>query len=305
MRAVVGWMVFFLVLIGGFVWQQWPDDNLHITTCDVGQGDAILVTHGFTQVLIDGGPNNKVQTCLEHQLPFWDRQIELVILTHPQLDHYGGLAQVMRRYSVSQFVANGVGSEAKRFAELVETVAVRQVPVHVPALGDELVAGSLHFQVLWPKAPVGGEADWVATGKCLNSHQDEKECGGNKMLTNYPRDANEIAVTLHLQYGEVGALFTGDIGTREELALNTLGVIPEAEILKVAHHGSKNSSSLEFLRVLKPRLALISVGKDNSYGHPTMDTLMHLDQVGAEIWRTDEKGEVELLSDGQKIWIEK
>ena len=122
------------------------------------------------------------------------------------------------------------------------------------------------------------------------------------MLGAFSGDLNEVSIVLRMRYDRVRVLLTGDLGSREELALLAHGVITPVEVLKVAHHGSKSSSTHAWLEALHPEWALISVGAHNSYGHPSRDTLRRLDRVGAKVLRTDTMGEIVLVSDGQRIW---
>lgn len=242
------WLILILILLWGAVFSL-PDKQLHLVFCDVGQGDAILISYLQTQVLIDGGPDNKILGCLSKNMPFWDRQIEMVILTHPEEDHAGGLINVFERYGVRYFVSNGLGKSS--------TVLVKA--------GDQIKIGSLHFLVLWPP----------------------KDYEINKEL-------NDSSVVLKLSFGHSQALFTGDISEKIEQQLD----LEEIEILKVAHHGSKFSTSEEFLDKIKPKLAVISVGKNN-FGHPTQEVLERLKQAGVKVLRTDQQGNIEIVSDGR------
>lgn len=306
MRKVVVWLGFLFLLALIFVFSQWPDGKTHIIACDVGQGDAILVTNGFSQVLIDGGPDDSVLSCLERHLPFWDRQLELVVLTHPETDHFRGLTEVVARYWVSQLVAHNLVGKAADFERFRAAVLESGVSVHAPVAGEVVRVGDLSFLVLWPRERVGDERVWQAFDPDNSIITDQGAVVGadGEALGAYSGNLNEVATVLLLDLGEVEALFTADIGSREELALVTARVIPDIEILKVAHHGSKYSSSLDFLRVAKPEVALISVGARNTYGHPTRETLMHLEEVGAKILRTDELGDVEVVTDGERVWVE-
>ncbi len=141
--------------------------------------------------------------------------------------------------------------------------------------GDRIRYGSLSFDVLWP----------VESGRVLGASTDP----------------NQLSVVVELNYEKFRALFTGDLGEGEELALVAAGVLKKLDVLKVAHHGSKYSSSAEFLSVVRPKLAVISVGKNN-YGHPTAEALERLKAVGARIWRTDKQGELEIVTDGKNVY---
>lgn len=265
---LTGLVLVFMVVL------QWPSKNLKVVFCDVGQGDASLVVLGRVQVLIDGGPSSEaLLECLSSHMPFWDREIEMVVSTHPDQDHIGGLPEVLRRYKVGTVLAGekeGAGKDAKDFKELV-----KRMKKHSPRAGEKIKVGQLEFIVLWPN---------------LHSEYNYETEG---------IETNTLSIVLFLKYGEFRAMFTGDIGSEEEAMIP---LIPESVVLKVAHHGSKHSSSDEFLKAVKPKLAVIEVGRKNRYGHPTQETLGKLSEVGAKILRTDIDGEVVIMSDGRNWW---
>lgn len=243
------WGVIVIILSFYWIWQQWPDDKLRVVFCDVGQGDASVVILGSFQALIDTGPSEtKLLTCLGNELPFWDREIELVFISHPQKDHNGALNGLTARYKIGKLIEKASNNDIYRYKDL-------------------------YFDILLG----GGEGEKVA-GKSTDSE-------------------NEDSMVIFLSYEKFSALFTADIGEKTELALLDAGVLKNIDLLKVPHHGSKFSSSISFLEELSPELAVVSVGAKNSYGHPNGDTLMRLEGVGAEIIRTDQHGDIEVLYD--------
>ncbi|MGB9707004.1 MAG: ComEC/Rec2 family competence protein [Microgenomates group bacterium] len=279
----------FLLLLAGLVWgvvSQLPDGRLHLIFCDVGQGDAILVVRRSTQILIDGGPNEKVLSCLSSHLPFWDRQIELVILTHPEYDHLTGLVSVIQRYKTLAIVSNSLLAETGIFQKFRQEVVSRQIPVHSPAAGEEIRVGEIKLRILSPEQKLGEEIVW-------RSLAEPKVLG----LTPFSGNFNKTAIVTLLDFGDFQALLPADIGAEEEKKI--LPGLEEVEVLKVGHHGSKYSTSKELLAVTKPKLAVISVGANNRYGHPTPEVLERLAAVGAKIRRTDLEGEIEVVSDGR------
>lgn len=249
------WGIILVVLGLGWLWEQWPDGRLRVVFCDVGQGDASLVILGSFQALVDTGPSeSKLFACLGKEMPFWDRQIDLVFISHPQKDHNGALAGLMKRYRVGKIVEKAMDKDVYRY-------------------------GDLYFDIL--KGSVSNE----------------------KVLGKYSGEENEDSMVISLGYFDFSTLFTADIGEKTELALLTAGVLNKTSVLKVPHHGSKFSSSALFLAKLRPALAVISVGAKNSYDHPNGDTLMRLDQVGAVVFRTDQMGSVEVVSDGRGVEV--
>jgi len=265
-----------LVLLIGLLWAailRQPDEQLHLVFCDVGEGDAILLYRGSIQILIDGGPNQAVLTCLSRHLPFWDREIEMLVSTHPDADHITGLVDVIERYDVKQFVLNAVGKDSGVYQEFKEAVLAEGSPVYFPEEGDEISLESIKLAVLWPLS-------------------QEKVLGATTMAG----EVNETSVAFQLSYGDFDVLLPGDISSQVESRL----ALEDVEVLKVAHHGSRYSTSELLLKKSLPELAIISVGK-NSFGHPTKEVLEKLKELGIEMMRTDEKGEIEIVSDG-KTW---
>jgi len=277
-RAKIVLIVFALII--GLVWTaifSLPDNQLHLVFCDVGQGDAILIYQGSTQILIDGGPNQNVLNCLSNHIPFWDRKIEMMVATHPEADHITGLIDVVERYSVKQFVANSFGKSTAVYQEFQTAVLEEQANVYFPKEGDEINLGLIKLAVLWPQS-------------------QEKVLG----ITTVEREANEISIVFQLSYGNFCALFTGDISSKIESRLDR---VQPCQVLKVAHHGSKYSTNEKFLKQIQPEIAIISVGK-NPFGHPTEEVLERLRYLDTKILRTDQKGEIEVVSDGRR-WYTK
>lgn len=235
--------------------KQLPDNKLHLIFCDVGQGDASLITKGNFQMLVDTGPKKGgVVDCLGRHIPFWDKKIEVVLISHPQADHMGDLGQVEEHYQIEKKLLTSTN-------------------------GDRIRYGNLSFDILWPTKEVREDVLGAST------------------------DLNQLSTVARLNYGQFRALFTGDLGEVGERALVDEGVLSRITVLKVAHHGSKYSSSEEFLDATKPKWAVISVGAKNSYGHPTSEALGRLRMVGARLLRTDRDGEIEFVSDGKKVGV--
>jgi competence protein ComEC len=275
------WFYFllFLLLVTVSVWLavwQSPDEKLHLVACDVGQGDAILIFQGNTQILVDGGPNDAVINCLDHYLPASDRTIEMVVLTHPEKDHYGGLVAVFKSYRVEAFVSSGLKSSSEGFQVLEKLIGGGGTKMLEVKKGQGLRVGLMHLDILWP-------------------------------LTLDPRavtgSPNDYSVVIELTYRDFDALLTGDIGP--EVVDDVLGnnEIAPVEYLKVPHHGSKNGLTQNLLDLTNPQVAVISVGAKNAYGHPHPEVLGMLTVDGVEILRTDEKGSVEVATDGVDFWL--
>lgn len=243
---------------------------LTVVICDVGQGDAIIIrTPEGADVLVDGGrTDGSVLACLGRHLPPWDRTIELVILSHGDADHVGGLPQVAARYRIGRAVSNGVPSASQVYAAWLAALQRQGVEQEVAAAGDRLDLGSVQAYVAWP----GPAADRSNT--------------------------NESSVVVRLAYGSSTALLTGDIAAETELAIVSSGADVSAQLLKVAHHGSRHSSDPAFLAAVGAEIAAISVGEGNGYGHPGQEALGRLSAAGAQVHRTDRSGDLVFSGDG-------
>lgn len=279
-----------LGLLITFVAVQWPSSNLKVVFCDVGQGDTELIIKGSVQVLIDGGPSGAgVMKCLGDHLPFWDRKLEMVVNTHADKDHIGGLDEVAASYEIGLLVVSEPGTN-QDFGRLVQEITANKIKVHLAAAGERLRIGGLEFEILWPRK----------LDKRLSLGWEGKS---DTAVLGVSTERNENSVVMRLRYGEFTAMFTGDIGEKTELALIEAGVITPVTILKVPHHGSKYSSSEKFLEQLRPKLAVIEVGEKNSYGHPSSIIIERFDTLGTRLLRTDRDGETVVMSDGERWWL--
>jgi len=280
LKKFIGFLVTLSITLPFLFIVFWPDQKLYFIACDVGQGDAILLSKGFTQILIDGGPNNKVLDCLEENIPFWDRTIELMINTHQDKDHLAGLIEVVKRYEVKQILSNSFWLETQTFKDFHKQVAEYGIPVYSPQKGEKIKIAGIELKTLWPVKKTGDVGIWRDSSEGVLGETTEKQ------------KTNENSIVLHLQYGNFDAVLTGDITSKEEKQIIEGYKFSDIEVLKIAHHGSKYSTSSEFLKAIKPETAIISVGK-NSWGHPTEEVLERLQSIGAQILRTDQ-GKIKL-----------
>jgi competence protein ComEC len=263
-----------------------PDNELHVSFLDIGQGDAILIQRGSQQVLIDGGPSPQtLMGELSDRMPFWDRTIELVVLTHPDDDHISGLVEVLERYRVEQVLYpdlealddfNDPLSLYQRWEELIEEKGIACTAARA---GEEIeLGGGVTMTVLNPPAT---------------------------LLEGTDSDVNNNSAVLRLGLGRVSFLFTGDIMWEAEFGLIARGAGLSSTVLKVAHHGSNTSTTADFLAAVSPCAAVISAGKGNPYGHPRDEVLERLEanpDIG-NIFRTDEQGTIEFITDGERLWV--
>ncbi len=248
--------------------------DLKLYFLDVGQGDSeLVVLPGNVKVLIDGGPpNGKVLENLSKIIPPTERYIDLVIMSHPELDHFGGLIEVLKRYKVGSFLTNGRESEIDAFLDLEKVLSENKIRKITIGAEDKIIYKENHFDILSPD---------------LNFIKSKK--------------FNDTAIVAELFSEGSKTLFTGDIGFEVEKDI-LKEIDSQIDILKVAHHGSKYSTSDAFLSAVSPKIAVIEVGK-NSYGHPTKEVLKKLENIGAKIYRTDQDGIIEFLIDSKKIKI--
>jgi len=278
------YILLFLLLVALIVWfgvLATGGKKLHLIACDVGQGDAILATLGDIQILTDGGASNKVLDCLGRHMPFWDREIELVILTHPDKDHFKGLIEVFRRYKVDNFLSNGLQSGSLEYQVLINEVGGRGTKTILGKEGTVLGVGKMRLDILSPT---------------------EEQLGS---LPTKTVEKNEYSLVSLLRFGSFDALLTGDVENEaaDNLADRIMATENETiEYIKVPHHGSKNGLTPKLLEAVMPKLAVISVG-NNSYGHPSEETLKILGDDDTKILRTDQLGDVEVISDGEKFFV--
>jgi competence protein ComEC len=277
------WLVLSLAVAAvlvSFLAVSLPDDRLHVSFLDVGQGDAILIQKGSQQVLVDGGPSPQaVCLGLGEKMPFWDRTIELVVLSHPSADHVTGLVEVLNRYRVEQVLYPEMAFESGVYDEWLGLVEEKGIKATLAQAGQQIDLGEgVLIEVLNPPDPPLSDTD---------------------------SDVDNNAAVLRLSLDEVSFLLTADIMWEAEFELLYNRTNLRSTVLKVAHHGSNTSTTPEFLAVAHPELAVISVGADNEYGHPTEEVLERLrGLVGEEnIYRTDEDGTVEFITDGERLWL--
>lgn len=273
----------------------YPDRNLKVVMCDVGQGDAIVVVYGKTQILIDGGPDTKVLRCLDEHMPYWDRKIEMVLLTHPQTDHFVGLIEVVKRYEVEVFLATSLDSGTQEYKVLKSVVGGSGVRVINPTRGMVIRSGLIYLDILHP-------SNEYLEKQTVRKHVDMKASKLGMLETR--RDPNDLSIVAVLRYKDFDALMTGDIGTEVSDMLAKEGVLGEVEYIKIPHHGSKNGITKKLLEHAKPEIAAISAGKNNSYGHPHNEVVNMLQEKGVLIIRTDMDGDVVVITDGTVYWVE-
>lgn len=289
---LIGGITTGLILLLGFFWTL-PDGKLHLVFCDVGQGDGAYIRFpDGRDMLVDGGPNNKVLECLGRHMPFWDRHINLVLMTHPQKDHLQGLITVLDRYGTDYFVRSDITNTTDGFTQLMDVIKRRSIKQKFITTGETITAGSTTLSILWPSP------DQIAR---MHSSFDLGSLGtvGNVLGARAPDNLNDGSIVFALRYGSFDAIFPGDADIRVESGWRNAKLADDTlELLKFPHHGSKTGMSESFLETLRPKLTIISVGK-NSYGHPNPVTLAALEKHAIPVKRTDMEGDIEVISDGR------
>lgn len=247
-----------------------PLVELQVHFIDVGQGDAILVDLGETEVLIDGGGRSPgVTSYLENYV---NGSLEVMIATHPHADHIGGLIQVLDDFNVEEIWLNGHTHTSNTYSEFMDKVNDEGAEVNEARRGDTIVVDGLMFDVLHPVEPLVS-------------------------------DINDNSIVLMLSYGDIDFLFTGDATTESENSMIADGVLAAIEILKVGHHGSRYSSSQAFLDIVQPEVAIYMAGAGNQYGHPHAETILALEDIGAEVYGTDVCGTIIVVTDGNEYTL--
>jgi competence protein ComEC len=275
-KVVVTSLLTLAILIWAVVYSL-PDGRLHVRFMDVGQGDAILVTTpAGNQIVIDGGPSPAaLLSQMGQAMPFWDRHIELVSLSHADSDHLTGLPSLLERYDVGAVLDAALTDASPLFTQWEQSLKTHAVASQRAKAGQrfDLDSGA-YVEVLFP-----GEIspDWAAQG------------------------LNASSAVLRLVYGQTSFLFTGDLDADGEAALIASGRNVGSTVLKVSHHGAKGATTAAFLQAVKPQLAVISVGP-NTFGHPSAETLARLKSV--PVFRTDEAGTVDIMADGFRCWTD-
>ena len=270
-----------------FVYQvfKFNDGNLHLVFCDVGQGDAILIrTSKGSNILIDGGPDDSVLNCLSKHLPFWDKSLSVLLLTHPHADHLTGLISVEKRYNLMSYDTENLKNPGSGAKILQDRLALKNLSATYLKKGDRLSnKDNFSIKILWPS--------------------EEFLENSNKKQSNssFDLDLNGFSIVSLLSFGNFKALLTADspFSVNEIVGKETGSV----DILQVPHHGSKTGLSQDFIAETRPKLAIISVGENNKYGHPSREALNLLQNNQIKYLRTDEKGDIEIVTDGKTWWL--
>lgn len=250
---------------------------LEVSFFDVGQGDSIFIeTPQRHQILIDGGPDSMVLEKLGKEMPFWDRTIDLVILTHPDFDHLNGLIEVLNSYEVENILWTGIVSDKDEYNEWLDVMKKEKAKVTIAEAGQKIKSGGVYLEIIYPFDNLNGRR---------------------------VENANNSSVVSRLVFGETSFLFLGDIYQSVEKEIAEKNGNSDSDVLKISHHGSKYSSNDDFIKKVSPEIGVISVGKDNNYGHPSQETLETLGKYGINILRTDLEGDIKIISNGKEFVV--
>ena len=269
--------IFLLILtfsIWFFVFNYKSKDILKVIFLDVGQGDAIYIeAPNGVQMLIDGGPDAKLLSSLSKVMPFADRSIDIVIATHPDMDHIGGLPILIDNYKVQNIIENGINSNSKIFSTLEEKILKNKIRKIIAHRGMHIILDqnkNIYFDILFPDRDVSG------------------------------MDSNDGSIVGKLVYGNDSFMLTGDatMYTENLIEWNESENTLHSNVLKLGHHGSRTSSSILWLEKVNPSIAIVSAGKNNKYGHPHQELLDRLSSLHIPFLNTADIGNIIFKSDG-------
>lgn len=253
------------------------NDYLKVVFLDVGQGDSIYIeAPNKKQILIDGGPDAKLLSSLAQVIPFADRSIDMIVATHPDMDHIGGFPLLIDNYKITSIIENGVTSDTKISSSLEEKILKNKIKKIIARRGMRIILDekkNIYLDILFPDRDISD------------------------------LDSNDGSIVAKLIYGDNSFMFTGDatIYTENLIEWNEKGDTLQSDVLKLAHHGARTSSSTLWLEKVDPEVAIVSAGKNNSYGHPHQELLDRLSSLHIPFLNTAEKGNIIFKSDGLKL----
>jgi len=260
-----------VVLIWSVIFSFADNEFLEVCFFDVGQGDAIFIeTPNKTQILIDGGPDKTILEKLNKAIAFYDKTIDLVILTHPDADHITGLVSALEYYDVKYILTSGVEKDTAVYKKWRDLIEEKNISLILAQSGQKIfLEQDIFLEIIWPE---------------------------QSLIESFSKNTNNVSVVGKLIYGNIKFLLTGDIEKKVEQHLISQNLNLESDILKAPHHGSKTSSSFNFIKMINPQVSVISVGRDNRYKHPNDEVLERLND--SIIYRTDKNGDVKILTNG-------
>ncbi len=260
-------IVVFLSLLSLLIYRVFVyTSNNRVIFIDVGQGDATFIHYNNKKILIDGGPDDTIVYKLSKYMAPWDREIDLVILTHPHGDHIEGISDVLRRYKIGKVLVNRVYYSRKDWAYLLTNYDVEHI-----SSGSQVRLDSIVLEFLWPEL------------------EDFNEDG---FYPNFDSNINNDSLVFTLSVDDIVIFFSGDVEIEVEKILVKNRIVGGVDILQAGHHCSNTSNSKRFLEVLEPDLIICSLGQDNKFDHPGEETLKRFHELGIKYVRTDREGDI-------------
>lgn len=248
------------------------DGNIEIYFFDVGEADSILIREKDNSMLIDAGNNEDGANLVEYiQNDIGLDRINIVVGTHPHEDHIGGLDDIINSFKIDKVYLPNATTTSKTFTDLLDAIENNDLKISIPKINENIELGNMMFKVLY--------------------------------IGNDESDLNNTSIILRLDYGNTSYLFTGDATSKAEEKILNKDI--KCDVLKIGHHGSSYSTSVNFLDRVNPKYAIISVDKDNIYNHPSKSVLKKLEKRNISIYRTDRDGTIKITSDGNIINFEK
>jgi competence protein ComEC len=275
----VGIGLFLVIIILTFgIWQTLRTEHsskLLISFLDVGQGDGIYIkSPNGIEVVIDGGPDQKILSELGAMRAFFDRTIDMIVVTNPDKDHYAGFIDILGRYKIKQLIEPGTLSSTPTYQAFKEKIKAKGVEEIIGKRNDKIILDkdrNIYFEVLFPDRDASGMS------------------------------SNEGSLVMKLVYGETCVMLQGDsVSGIEEYLLSTHNDNVSCQILKTGHHGSRTSTSKTYVKAVSPEFAILSLGKENRYGHPHKEVLQVLEDARVQVLRTDLLGRITFVSDGMR-----
>jgi len=267
-KLILIFLIIFAIALAGYLYYDYHQQKSEVVFFDVGQGDSSLINlPGNNEILIDGGPDKTVLPKLGRYLPFYDRTLELVILTHPHADHVTGLVSLFDRYDVKKVMLTGVDYDAPVYQVFLDKIKEKNTEIIYPQDFDQLkLSSNIWLDIIYPQENLASQTF---------------------------DDLNDSSIVAKLDTPDRDFIFTGDISLEIEnqILASSTNTQLDVDVLKVAHHGSITSSGEKFIQAISPSSAVISVG-ENSFGHPSPRVIKRLERVGAEVLRTDQEGDI-------------